>query len=49
MRKITVCARCLSPVSFAGVSKGYYAVCLKQDEDLYQFETRQEYKWTVNF
>jgi hypothetical protein len=35
-----VCDRCETEVSFEDVSAGYYAVCLKHDEDLYQIETK---------
>lgn len=34
-----VCKRCQLPVSFINVADGYYAVCEKHDEDLFQFET----------
>lgn len=37
-----VCARCRTPVSFEQVSDGYYAVCPYHDEDLYDFETKEE-------
>lgn len=37
-----VCARCETRVSFTDVSDGYYAVCLRHDEDLYQFETKED-------
>lgn len=46
---ITVCDRCARPVTFFGVSDGYYAACEYHDEDLYQFETtkieRGQYQW----
>ena len=36
-----VCARCSTEVSFKAVSEGYYAVCGWHDEDLFEFETRE--------
>ena len=34
-----VCSRCHTEVSFHDVTDGYFAVCPKHDEDLWQFET----------
>ncbi len=36
-----VCARCKAPVQFDEVSPDYYAYCPEHDEDLYQFETKE--------
>ena len=35
-----VCARCLTPVIYEGVSLGYYAVCPRHDEDLFSWEVK---------
>ena len=37
-----VCSRCDTPVIYEDVSQGYYAVCPTHDEDLYQFETKEQ-------
>jgi len=38
MSSYYVCNRCNTPVIFETVSKGYFAVCPKHDEDLYEIE-----------
>jgi len=41
---VTTCLRCGTGVSFENVSEGYFAVCPKHDEDLYEIEVEN----TVN-
>lgn len=36
-----VCVRCGTFVVYTDVTPGYYAVCPKHDEDLYQFEVKE--------
>ena len=39
---MTFCKRCDTVVVFIDVTPGYYAVCPRHDEDLYQFETYEK-------
>lgn len=44
MKVIYKCIRCNKPVTKSKkfVSQGYFAACLRCDEDLYKFETKKE-------
>jgi hypothetical protein len=35
------CVRCGTAVVFVDVSEGYFAVCPRHDEDLFEFETKE--------
>jgi hypothetical protein len=39
--KREVCVRCGTFVVYGNVTPGYYAVCPKHDEDLFQFEVKE--------